>query len=368
MHLRALAATLALLALARPAAAQPDPLRARFTARLEATGGGAPRTAYRRMWEVMDSVVLRELSRGGTADEVNRTLSAFPGFAGAAEGAGFTTDQAAFYDELPRALPGYVVFPVRASGEALLLGVYNFGVNGAGRVSLFARRGGEWTRTGVADARFAVTPFLLPLADSALALVTLDVFTGADHQDGQVRVWRIGDGGLELLRTLPGELKEPSGHFEDGAVRISFSRVPRHLDAPVLGTRIEHVAAIAPSGATVAVRDSIANPWVEIADRYYALAARNPAAARALLASPALAARLGTRIPRSLRDAGRPDVGGWIVIGLHGREYMVNSTRGADGRWRIVSILPGEGVPCAHAEEPPPPFRVPPPPPPPPAP
>jgi len=359
MHLRTLAATLALAALALPAAAQPDALRERFAARLDATGGGAPRTAYRRMWEAMDSLVLRELSHGRTADEVNRALAALPGFAPATEGEGFTAAGAEFYSELPRGLPGYVVLPVRASGEALLLGVYNVGANGAGRVSLFARRGGGWSRTGVVDGASAVTPFLLPLADSALALVTLDVFTGGDHQDGGVRVWRIRNGGLELLRTLPGEMKEPDGRPEDGAVLVSFNRFPGQLVAPVLGTRIEHVTAVVPSGATVAVRDSIANPWVEVVDRYYGLARRSPGRARALLASPSLAAGLGTRAPRSLRDGGRAEVGGWVVVGLHGREIMINSTRGADGRWRIVSLLPGEGVPCAHVEEAPPTLRAP---------
>lgn len=353
-HARWIAAALVLAALPRPAAAQPDALRERFAARLEDTGGATGPAPYRRMWEVLDSVVLRELARGADAEAVNRTLAAFPGFAEAGPGVTFSTEWATYTNQLPRDLPGYVVVPLRASRRPLLLGVYNFGVNGAGRVSLFTRRAGRWVRTATVDARSAVAPYVLPLADSALALVTLDRFTGGDHVDGTVQVWRVRDGAPTLLRTLGPELKEPSAEAEDSVVRIQFNRFPRHLGAPILGTRIEHVTTIAPAGATVTLRDRIANPWVEVVDRYYGLVRQSPAQARALLAAPSLARQLGTRVPESLRDGGRPEVGGWVVLRLKGREKMVSSTRGADGRWRIVSIQPGEGVPCDHVEEPPP--------------
>jgi len=340
MHHRALAVTLALLALALPAAAQPDPLRERFAARLEATGGG-PRTAYRRMWEVMDSLVLRDLQRGRTVDEVNRALTALPGYSGPSAGDEAVMGQGTFYGELPRLLPGYVVLPVRTGRETLLLGVYNFGINAPGRVSVFARRGGAWRRTGLADARFPVVPYLLPLADSGLALVTLETFTGGDHQDGTARVWRVRRGVLEPLHTLAGEMKEPSAETADGRVRIAFTRFPGHLEAPILGTRIAHVTTISPAGPGVSVATEVANPWVEVVDRYYALAARSPAAARALLADPALARRLGTRAPAAHDDAGDARTGiGWLVVEPGGVPYRVSSRRGADGRWRITAVEP----------------------------
>jgi hypothetical protein len=190
-------------------------------------------------------------------------------------------------------------------------------------------------------ARSAVTPYLLPLADSALAIVMLDLFTGGDHQDGSVRVWRVRGGALEPLRTLTGEMKEPEAGTEAGAVRISFTRFPRHLRAPILGTRIAHVTTISPAGATVSVRDVIANPWVEVVDRYYGLVRQSPARARALLATPSLAGRLGSRIPEAFEDGGNPATGnGWMIIGVNGTRWMVSSSRGADGRWRIVNVQP----------------------------
>ncbi|HET7231783.1 MAG TPA: hypothetical protein VFJ16_17355 [Longimicrobium sp.] len=339
--------TLAVMALAlatfpRPAAAQPDALRDRFAARLEATEGeDTPRPAYGRMWDVMDSVVLRELGRGRSPDEINQTLAGFPGFSGAMAGDGVTIGQGTFYSELPRELPGYVVLPVRSGGTALMMGVYNFGMNSPGRVSLFARRAGRWTRTGKLDARFAVTPYLLPLADSALAIVTLDLFTGGDHQDGSVRVWLVRNGGLELLRTLTGEMKEPEARIDAGAVRVAFTRFPLHLDAPILGIRIAHVTTISAAGAGVTVRDEIANPWVEVVDRYYGLLRQSPARARALLATPSLAGRLGTRAPTSYDDGGDLRGGtGWIVLGIGDRRYRVTSRRATSGQWHITAVEP----------------------------
>jgi hypothetical protein len=342
MRLRALAATLVLAALAHPAAAQPDPLRERFTARLQATEGSVPPPgSYPRMWNVMDSLVLRELRRGRGVDEVNRALAALPGYEGATRGDTATVGRGTFYSVLPRELPGYVVLPVRAGREPLLMGVYNFGVNGPGRVSLFARRAGAWRRTGMADARFPVVPCLLPLADSGLAVVTLETFTGGDHQDGGARVWRVRRGMLEPLRTLTGEMKEPEAEAVDGTVRIAFTRFPRHLEAPILGTRIAYVTTFAPAGAGVSVATEVANPWVEVVDRYYGVATRNPAQARTLLSDPALARRLGTRVPTAYDDGGDLRAGsGWLVIEPRGVRSRVTSRRGSDGRWRITSVEP----------------------------
>ena len=336
MHRRALAATLALLALAGPAAAQPDRLREKFVARLNAGGNASLFALPVGVWEVMDSVVLRELRRGRTVDEVNRVIAGFPGYSGPSEGHGVTIGRGTFYRELPRELPGYVVLPVRAGGETLLMGVYNFGINAAGRVSLFARRAGTWRRTGVVDARFPVVPYLLPMADSGLAMVTLETFTGGDHQDGTVRIWRLERGTPVLRDSLTGEMLEPRARSAGGTVQIFFTRFPKHLSTGVLGTRIEHYVTLTARGAQIAQSRSIGNPWVEVVDRYYA----NPAAARALLADPALARPLGTRVPMAYDDAGDLRAGsGWLVIENGEKRYRVTSRLGPAG-WRIVSVEP----------------------------
>lgn len=343
--MRILAATavlaLATLSLPRPAAAQPDPLVERFVERLDSTGGGAGPAAYRRMWEVMDTLVLRELARGKDADEVNRALAALPAYSGASEGSGFTTGRATFYSELPRALPSYVVLPIRAGRETLLMGVYNFGVAYPGRVSLFARRGGAWRRTGAADSRFTVVPYLLPLADSGLAIVTLETFTGASYQSGTARAWRVRRGALEPLRTIATGMLEPHAETANGRVRIAFTRRPRNLDAPNLGTRRGFAITISPAGQTVTASTEVTTPWVEVVEQYYGLARQAPARARALLASPSLATRLGSRVPSSRDDGGDLRTGtGWLVIGTGERSYRVTSRRGSDGQWRITAVEP----------------------------
>lgn len=338
MRLRHLALTLPLLALASPAAAQPDPLRERFVARLEATGGDPPfAQPYARVWEVMDSVVLRELRRGRTVDEVNRAIAAFPGYAGPSAGDAVTIGRGTFYSELPRELPGYVVLPVRAGGETLLMGVYNFSINAAGRISLFARRAGQWRRTAAFDARFPVVPYLLPLADSGLAIVALETFTGGDHQDGTARVWRIRRGVLEPLLRLPGEMKEPGVEVANGRIHA----LTRHLVAPILGTRIAYVTTLRSTASTVSATTEVANPWVEVVDRYYGLVRTNPAGARAVLADASLARLLGRTAPTSYDDGGDLRAGsGWLEIEVGERRYRVTSRRGSDGRSRIAAVEP----------------------------
>jgi len=333
----------ALVLAARPAAAQPDPLRDRFAARLEAVDGADEAANFRQLWVVMDSVVLRELNAGRSANEVNRVLAGFPAYSGPSEGDGVTIGRTTFYGELPRELPSYVLLPVRAEREELLLAVYNFSVNGAGRVGLFARRGGRWTRTARVGARAAVTPYLLPLADSALAIVTLELFTGGDHQDGWVNVWRIDDGALTPLAPIPGTLKEPSATMDSGVIRVEHNRIPDGLAAPVMGTRIGLMTTITPVGTTIRMDTRITNPWVEVVSRYYERIWHRPSTALGLLASSALSARLGSKIPMSYDDGGDLAAGtGWIVIAPGGGNtyYRVTSRRTPDGAWRITAVEP----------------------------
>jgi hypothetical protein len=221
------------------------------------------------------------------------------------------------------------------------MGVYNFGINAAGRVSLFARRAGAWRRTATFDTRNPVVPYLLPLADSGLAVVTLESFTGADRVDGSVRVWRVRRGALEPLLRLPVVMKDPGVEMGNGRVRIGFTQYPTHLAAPILGTRVAYVTTLLPTGSTVSARTEAANPWVEVVDRYYGLAARNPAAARALLADRSLTRRLGMRVPMAYDDGGDLRAGsGWLVIEIDEQRYRVTSRREADGRWRIAAVEP----------------------------
>jgi hypothetical protein len=336
------AAILALTLVPTLAAAQPQALRERFAERLQATSDGDMQAGgYGRMWSTLDSLVTGEMDRGQTIDGVNRTLASLPGFSGASEGDGVTVGGGTFYGALPRELPGYFVAPIRAGREALVIGIFNFGINEPGQVSLYARRAGHWQRTAMHASRFHVTPYLLPLADSGLAIVTLDLFAGADHQDGTVRVWRVRNGALLPLRTLAGEMKEPQAEVHEGRVRVAFTRFPQHLATSVLGTRLAFVSTIAPAGAGVSVSTEVQNPWVAEVDRYFGLVRANPAQARALLASPALAARLGTRPPPSFDDGGDLRAGtGWLDVERDGRRLRITSRRGGDGRWRITGVEP----------------------------
>ncbi|MBV9110870.1 MAG: hypothetical protein JO306_15795, partial [Gemmatimonadetes bacterium] len=185
-----------------------DPLRARFAERLDSLPedieGEATPEQMAPVWNVMDSIALRELNAGHTPDEVNALLPTLPGYGAPTPGQGVVIGRGRFYSQLPRETPSYFVAPVRVHGQSLLLGIYQLGINQPGRISVYREAAGRWTAAARLDTRWPAQALLLPLADSGMAVLTLETFTGADHQDGVVRVWSLEDGRLLPRDSIPG--------------------------------------------------------------------------------------------------------------------------------------------------------------------
>ncbi|MDB4947679.1 MAG: hypothetical protein JWM27_328 [Gemmatimonadetes bacterium] len=348
----ALAALLAAALAPTPAAGQGDGV-ARFNRLvdgMDVAGDARPTFAapehpparVAAVWEAMDSVVLRQLARGGV-EGVNPVLARLHGFQPSDPGDGQTVGAATFYGRLPRELPSYFVFALDSAGTRAL-GVYSLGFNAPGRIAAYARRGGRWTRVGAAEGRWPMQPFLLQRAGGGFGIATVETFVGGDRQDCWLKLWTLDGAGLRRDRAFPRRMVDCEARGEPGAIRVAFDDFPVALDAGVMGARLRWLRTLRLEGGAWSVVDERANPWVHLPEQYYvAVMSHRPAQARTLLADSSLAASLGVGRTGVFADSGDLAAGsGSITIGrpVGGlvRYQRVESRRGADGVWRIVRV------------------------------
>jgi hypothetical protein len=333
-----------------PADAQPFAREvARFTDRLNEWGempGDAPAGA-RAAWSAMDSLVLAALNGGVAPAGLDSVLSTVPGYGRASEGEGFQVGRTAFYSQLPRETPSYFVAPVRVGGRTLLLGVYSLTSSAPSRMSVYAQAAGRWRRIAHHDARHTVAPYLLPLADSVLGVVTMDGYVGGDHSRGWVTTWRLTPSGLRLERTEPGGFLDPRVEVAAGRVSIESDSVPPTIGGAFLGPRLSYRTTYRAAGGRIVRERTEANPWVHVAERFYALMERGRRTdARALAADDATFRALTAVRPYAQEEGGDAARGeGWLRMYVEqGKSVRIESRRGADGRWRIVRVTREENA------------------------
>jgi hypothetical protein len=349
----ALAMLIALPMLASPAAAQ-DRLVRRFSREFgRATQGHAPEeypnrglseAGVRRLWSVMDSIVLARLRAGDDLAHVDSLLRTLPGYEGPSVGDGERIGRTMFYRTLPHDAPSYMVAAVDSPGT-VVLGVYGLNMATAGRVSAFARRGGRWQRTGVFQAADPVHAFTLPTGAGRWGLATVEVFTGADRQDCHLKLWTLTAAGLRRDTAYAQRMIDCQVEQSGGEIRIVYDSFPSMLSTGVLGVRLAYLRVLRADRGRLRANDQPVNPWVHVVEQYYALlhAGRRGDAA-ALLASPGLARQMPPHIGAA-DDEGDPSAGTGSLTGrtIRGDEETwrrIRSARGSDGRWRIVAVEP----------------------------
>lgn len=333
-----------------PVAAQPFAREvARFTDRLNAWGEmpADSRTGASATWSAMDTLVLAALNGGVGPAGLDSVLSTVPGYSGASEGEGFQVGRTAFYSQLPRETPSYFVAPVRVGGRTLLLGIYSLTSSAPSRMSVYARSTGRWRRIGHHDARHTVAPYLLPLADSVLGIVTMDAYVGGDHSRGWVKVWRLTPSGLRLERAEPGGFLDPRVEAADSGISIHSDSFPPTIGGALLGPRLSYQTMYRARGGRVVRERTEANPWVHVVERFYTLLERGrKTEARALAADDAVYRALLAVRPNAEGEDGDLALGdGWLRMYTDGPPLVVGSRRGADGRWRIVRVTLVENPP-----------------------
>ena len=320
----------------------------RFAERLSEAGeaGENGRTrAYVRVWEAMDSIALGRLNAGERPEALGERLTRLPGYAGASAGDGVQVGRTTFYSQLPREAPNYLAAPVRICGETVVLGIYSLMHNTPGRLSVYARRGGRWRRTGSHDAGGPLSAYLLPMGDTALGVVMIESFTGADRTEGRVRLWRLTPAGLRPLGAERGRLVDYGVEAKAREIAVSWDSFPKHLAAPTLGARLAFRTTYRARGGRIVADTVSLRPWMEALENLARHRERGETArARAFAASEEVYRRVAALVHGSsaTEEGGDLDRGeGWVAFY---RDRVV-VRRGADGRWRAVAVQPAAGRP-----------------------
>jgi len=295
------------------------------------------------VWNAMDTLVLSRLRAGDGLPAIDSLLRTLRLYAPATAGEGQVVGRTQFYHTLPRNAPSYLV-AAPDSPATVVVGVYNLTMASAGRVSVYGRRAGRWTRVGGFQAANPVQVFSLPAGTGRWGLATVETFTGGDRQECFLKLWTVGAGTMRRDTAYAGRLLDCEVTETEGAIHVAFSEHPRTLSAPLLGARLGWDRMLRVSGGRLRANgDRSLNPWVLVAEQYFARRG-TPAAAR-LLARPELARALGAGRPDAATDEGNLAEGtGWLTVrtAAAGVEswQRIHSARGADGRWRIVDVQP----------------------------
>lgn len=335
------------LAVVRPADAQPtgEADVARFAETLNETGPAENRTGYARAWSALDSLVLRRLNAGVRPEALGGVLAGLPGYSAASAGEGVRVGSTAFYSQLPREAPSYLAAPLALGRDTVVLGVYSLTHDSPGRLSLYHRRGGRWRQAGRYDAGGPLEAYLLPLGDTVRAVVAFERFVGADRWELHPRLLRLTPSALRVVREEPGRMVDPDVDASEREVAVAWDSFPRWIMGAVLGPRLRFRTTYRVANGRVAADTVSLKPWMEAVDDFYRnLDAGRTRRARALVASDeAYRALVRLDGSRSAADEDGDLARGEGWVGLDRGARRVSVRRGADGRWRVVSVQPVPG-------------------------
>ena len=247
----------------------------------------ADHARFARFWSLIDDKVVGSLNSGLSVARVQELLRTLPGFVDPKSAKGNWIGGAIFYSERERDLPTYML-GAPGKDTSLLLGLYNHGSFGPGRLSIYRRDGQTWVRTSKVDGEGPLEVYPLSASDSSLAVATIDVFNAADRSEGTLIVWQEREG--KLVRALPAlkELVDFRASLSNGLLRIEYDRFLDHMCESVMGKRSVYELAVSVRDNSPNVSRTSLTPWLETLELLYSLTATHrPERARMLFKNPA---------------------------------------------------------------------------------
>jgi hypothetical protein len=301
------------------------------------------RATIKELWNTLDATVLELLNAQYSVQQINSFFTGLRGFEGPRSDAK-VIGKAIFFSAPQHETPTYILMPSRQN-PMYLFGVFNYGYNGRGRLSVYTRRASGWIRTSRFDADSIVSFYELPASGSSFPLVIVQEFIGGDHDETEIEAWSLSEGKLVAGKLKTPHLMDADIEQTDGVVTGRFSEHPG-LNESFLGQRIEYQLTIDEEFGRIRMNTVVLNPWLKVVSEFYDdLESKRVSKASQRLEKESLLQVLAFDSPRLSTNGGDLSSGtGFVVLEKYtpvdGRDEFlrVDVRRGPSGQWKIATV------------------------------
>jgi hypothetical protein len=285
------------------------------------------------IWDGLDAIVITLLNSGDSPEQVRKLFSMLAGFE-APSNTGTVVGNATFYSSPPHETPTYVLTPPNGMSGSSLFGVFNYGLNGRGRLSVYTNSAGRWVRTSRFDSESPIYVYQLSPDRNVLPLVTVEKVTGGDHTIGYLKGWFLKRGKLVSQQIRPGPLMDHDVENASDGITVSYQEHPG-LNESFVGTRIQYRLEIRAPQGRFQLETTVLNPWLKTVSAFYrSVEDGNVSKAKQLLADESLYEILARNSPMlNASDGDLNDGAGFVTLG----GLRVGVRRTTSGQWRITA-------------------------------
>lgn len=301
----------------------------------------AGRAQFARYWSLIDQHVVGELNSGRSLAQVGKMLTELPGYQGPKESSGTQIGGAVFYAEGDKSHDaGYQLLQPYADDDNLIVGVFNGGFYGPGRVSIYHRRDNSWRRSSIVDAKGPISAYVLSSRDADLTVAVIDTLEAADRTEGTLAIWKETHGTLARTGFVFKELVDFDVELADQVLKVNYDAFPRHMCIGVMGERIEYQLTIALQSGHVKVVRTVLTPWFAVINDLYGYkSAGQLAEARGLFAKPADLDLIELKCGSIRKQEGSLSKGrAWAEIEDYENAYRLDLEKRGRLGWKIVKV------------------------------
>jgi hypothetical protein len=290
---------------------------------------------------MIDQRVLDELNSGRSLVQVGKLLTGLPGYQGSKESSGTQIGGAVFYSEGDEGHnAGYQLLKPYADDDSLLLGVFNGGFYGPGRVSVYHRRDNTWKRSSFVDAKGPISAYVLSPRDADLTVAVIDTLEAADRTEGTLIVWKEKHGTLAHTGLVFKQLVDYDVEIADQVMKVSYDAFPRYMCIGTMGERIKFQLRLAFQTGEIKVVRTLVTPWFGLINDLYGYKSTGQvAAARGLFANPADLDLMELKCGSIRKQEGSLSKGrAWAEIEDYENAYRLDFERRGRLGWKIVKV------------------------------
>jgi hypothetical protein len=229
-----------------------------------------------RLWGRFDSVLVAQLNAGRDLGAINTFLSGLSHFAGAGGEPGVRIGGRTFYRELPRFAPTYYAAQLGSGDGRPVLGVFCYpSENGPSHMAVFSRRDGHFIVSDTLTSDEHIRVVGTHSDSGAPLLATFETHMMADGTQSSLRLWWVRDGRLVAEPfSGPPQLRDADFAPTDSSIEVRSAQYPSILDGCEMCIRLRRQVSFVVHGPQVFAHSTSLNPWVDVVERFVALAAQ----------------------------------------------------------------------------------------------